>query len=338
MKKIFTTLFAVTALVLGIQAQTVKNLKIHFADGTTKSHKVTAVDSITFEDAVDYSDLTFDIQVSNVTSTSATTSVTASRADAFYYDNVVLAAYIPQFGSAEAVAQALLESILSEWEEYKDYYPDNTFADMYLYPGSEVDTYTYSTLDPETEYVSIAFGVDPVTLEVVGTVAAKTFTTEAAAPVEESDLTISFTEADGFLHITPSNDTETYFWGDFDKADVDEMGAEALVLDYITFLADLGYWDETSLTSGAKEVDIMDWFGYYNEPGTWVVCAVGCDALGRLTTEVFTYEITLTEEDLAGGAARVKAKVRQAIRYQQRQGTLKHKEVKLQAKKVALKK
>lgn len=338
MKKIFTTLFATAALVLGVQAQTVKNLKIHFADGTTKSHKVTVVDSITFEDAVDYSDLTFDIQVSNVTATSATTSVTASRADALYYDNVVLASYLEptSLGSAEAVAQALLESILSEWEAYKEYYPDLTFADAYLYAGSKVDTYTYTTLDPETEYVSIAFGVDPITLEIVGTVAAKTFTTEAAAPVEESDLTISFTETDGILHITPSNDTETYYWGEFDKEDVEEFGAEALVKDYIEFMVGLGYWDEESLTSGADEVDIMDWFGYYEKPGTWIVCAAGCDALGRLTTEVFTYEVTLTEEDFAGGAARVKAKVRQAIKDQQRQGTLK--QVKLQAKKVALKK
>ncbi len=320
MKKIFTTLFAAAALVLGVQAQEAQNLKIHFANGTTSAYSVASIDSITFEEST-VSNVTFDIQVSDITATTATVTVAATPDDAPFYFDVIEADLVAYYG-ATYIAEVLLEQMVELWEgQYKEMYEGYgyTFADLFLSAGT--DSYTYegnTALDPSTEYAVVAFAVDPTTLTVAGTPGTATFTT-LEKQVSSEPLTITFAEADGVLTITPSNDND-YLWVEFTPEEIEGFGsAEAAWQDYVDFALSMDYLSYF-ITSGEDEVICANWF----DPGTWTIIAAGVDvATGERTSDIYTCTVTVSEEDVAGGAARIKAKINRAIKAQQPKATIK---------------
>ncbi len=310
MKKIFTTLLASVAILLSANAQQAHNMFVHFADGTKQVYHVEDVDSITFVEAKDYSNLSFDIQVANVTSNGVTTTVKCNTADVLYYDQVFLKAALDEY-TIEELAQAQLEYMYEEWvmyeEEYKAEYGDDiTFADFF-YPGSYVDTYTYEELKPSTEYIVLAFAVDLDLLEAVGTPSMASFTTPAPEPSKNQ---ISFALENDTLYIYTTND-DPYFWNAFLPEDLEDYGTESYTeaWDLLTEELDaIGYMDYFT-SEGNEENSVEDYF--YGMPGTHTIVAAGWN--GVRTTDFFTFEMTLTEEQVGGGAELVVAKKPKAV-------------------------
>ncbi len=309
MKKIFTTLVALVALVLGLQAQK-HNMYLHFADGTKKVYHVEDVDSVTFVEAKDYSNLKFDIQVSNISTNGVTTQVKANTADVLYYDQVFLKAALEEY-TIEELAQAQLEYMYEEWvtfeDEYKAEYGDDiTFANFF-YPGNYVDTYTYSDLSPSTEYIVLAFGVDLELLEAIGTPDTVSFATSAPEP---SDNQITFSLENDTLFIHTTND-DPYFWNAFLPEDLEEYGVETYTEAWDLLVEELdaiGYM-EYFTSEGDEENPVESYF--YGLPGTHTIVAAGWNSVR--TTDFFTFEITLTEDQVGGGAELVIAKKPKAV-------------------------
>ncbi len=302
MKKTLTTLFASIAVLMGLQAQEQKHdMYIHFADGSRKVYHVEKIDSVTFKEAVDYSNLKFDIKISNITSNGATTTVSCNRPDVLFYNEAFKKSYFEQY-TIEELAQGQLEYMYEDWEQYQDEYKwefgeDITFADFFC-PGYYVDTYTYSSLKPETEYVVIAFGVDLNTMEVVGTPDTLGFTTIAPEP---SSNVISFSVANDSLYITTTND-DPYFWTAFLPEDIAEYGEDATAIDawngLVADLESIGYMDYFTL-QGSETIALKSQF--YGLPGTHTLVAAGWN--GVRTTDYFVYELVLTEEQVGSGKA-----------------------------------
>ncbi len=298
MKKIFTTLFASVSLLMGLQAQEQAqkhDMYIHFADGSYKIYHVEKIDSVTFKEAVDYSNLTFDIQLSNIYSNGVTTKVSCNRPDVLYYSDVFEKEYLNDY-TPEQLAQEQLEYMWADWEErgeeYKEVLGMESFADFF-YPGNHVDIYTYDYLKPEREYFVMAFGVDLNTMEAVGTPVCKEFTTLAP---EQSENIISFEVRNDSLFINTTNN-DPYFWNPFTDAEIAEWGAETAEDAWEAAVADFGdaiyYW----LYQGSVKGKLRSFF--YGEPGTYTLVAAGWN--GGRTTDFFTYEITVTPEQAGGG-------------------------------------
>ncbi len=296
MKKIFTTALASVAILMGVQAQKY-NMFLHFADGSKKAYHVENIDSVTFEEARDYSKVDFEIKVSDITSNGATTTVSCNTPDVLYYNEAFEKSYFDVY-TPEELAQGQLEYMLEDWEQYQDEYKweygeDITFADFF-YLGNYVDTYTYENLSPSTDYIVIAFAVDLNMMEVVGTPDTLGFTTIAPEP---SDNVISFAATNDSLFVNTTNN-DTYFWSPFTEEDLADYGVETYT----------EAWD--ALVAEAEEYDLMDYFTsegseayslesyFYGAPGTYTLVAAGWN--GLRTTDYFTYQLTVTEEQVGG--------------------------------------
>ncbi len=293
MKKIFTTLFAAAALVFGVQAQ--ENLKIHFADGTTTTHKVAAIDSITFEEEPVQESLFSSIEVTDITSSTAVISVTVTDPTASYALIVCTAAYLGQY-SVEYIAEALLSQTTAD-----DICQGNV-------------SYRWNQLPSESSFLVLAIAFDPLQGAAITEIAHTTFTTLAAAPAEKSDNVITMSVEEGVFNLTTTNDdpyllvvypTSELGGGEYTPQDLFDYE----LLYYSYYPEDFYYY------SGGFSQSISTIF---RAAGEYIFIAAGVD-INNLTqnTDLVTLTITVTEEDLAGGAARVQAKVADAVKKQQ---------------------
>ncbi len=312
MKKIFTTLLASVAI-LTLQAQAPQNMFLHFADGSQKIYHVQDIDSVTFEEAPDYSDLAFDIQISDINSNGARVIVKSNRPDVLWYSDAFEKGYLDVYTPAQ-LAQAQLEAMYQEWVQYEEEYKmqygeDMTFADFF-YAGNETDDYVYDYLDPATDYIILAFGVDLEMLEAVGTPAFKEFSTPEAEP---STNIISFSFANDTLYINTTND-DPYFWNAFLPEDVADYGVETATEAWEAVVAEMDEvgWLEYFLSEGSEANAVKSYF--YGLPGTHTIVAAGWN--GQRTTDYFIYELTLTEEQVTNESSHAPAKQLKAIKKQ----------------------
>ena len=113
--------------------------------------------------------LTFAIQVSDITATAATVSVTPSIDTVPYLESVVPANLLEEYKTVDSLARGLVEYYQSQGATY-----DQLVKNGYILRGKDV--YTYDALTPETEYLVLACGVDS-TLTFTTPIASKTFKT-----------------------------------------------------------------------------------------------------------------------------------------------------------------
>ncbi len=308
MKKIFTLLFSFCALSLNMRAQEQEqlyNLHVHLADGTSKVFHVEKIDSVTFHEAPNYSNLTFDIQISDIFSNGLTTTVSCNRPDVLFYNDVFEKAYLDKY-TPEQIAQDQLEYMWADWEEreeqYKEAYgADMTFADFFC-PGGYVDEYTYDYLKPEQDYIVLAFGVDLNLMEVVGTPVYKEFSTTSAVP---SDNIISFSVRNDSLIISTTNN-DPYFWNPFTAEDIIEYGATTATEAWELMVEEVdreGVLD-WFISEGSQKFTIKSCF--YQMPGTYTLVAAGWN--GARTTDFFTFKLTVTPEQAGAGQYSISAK------------------------------
>ncbi len=239
-------------------------------------------------------DATLAISVTNITSMGALISVTGTPANAYYYFDVTDAASVQEFG-LDTIAQYYLDYQKEDWEYYQEDYlaedPTLTFASLYLSQGA--DEYDYAELlNPATEWVVVAFFVDSATLNITGEVYSQSFTTPAAQP---SSNTFQVTTSETGFTITPSNE-DTYYWTIYEKDTVATYGAGLLWNEEIQFWYDFG-WLPYFTSYGVEEWAYCE---NLEAPGDYTIVIAGCEGTYQ-TTEISTFDLTITSEQIAAG-------------------------------------
>lgn len=228
-------------------------------------------------------EVVFTVSVTDITTNSATVSVTPSDATVTYYFDLIEKSVFDKYGDASV----LLEEVIADLQGYESYgYSLTDFlsqgADSYTYEGD-------TALDPSTEYCVYVAGVDAdgtITTDVT----TETFTTEAIVP---SDNTFTVTETNGHIEITPTND-DPYVWSVFTTESLGDLSDEELIDGVLYTLGeDLPYY----ITTGAYAVDMTN----LEEGVSYTVLVFGYDggATTGLTKYEFTYEAAAAADEVA---------------------------------------
>ncbi len=191
---------------------------------------------------------TFAINVTNITSSGATVSVTPSNNETYFFDIIEKSTY-EQYSSAALFANDIVAQLKSVCAE------ENSSLSDYLSLG--VDIYEYKLLS-DVEYYAYAFGLTS-NGEVTTDVTLKSFKTLDAAPAGPSEnelsLSVSRVTATGALvSVTPSNN-DTYYFDVIEKSVLDEYEAPLdFALEYIVWVKNdyesYGYTLADALSSG----------------------------------------------------------------------------------------
>ena len=208
-------------------------------------------------------DLTFKITVSNITASAATVALEPSKNDVDYYWTIVGAEDLKKYGADSLAAVLMLEEV----EYYESTY-ESLVEDNYIVKGK--DSYTFSTLQPETEYSVIAFPVDKE-LKVTGKAATENFKT--------AELVITET-----VNVSGEGELENYvdWFGMFAvTAAIDDNGA------YLTFTIDADEL-EGNFTEADLDPDYGAWL-VIDEKTNEYYSVVTLTAEGKLNAEGTEY-------------------------------------------------
>ena len=233
------------------------------------------------------------IDVTGITSNSATVTVTPSNSDAYYFD-VVEKEYLDAYtNSADFLADYVAE-IKDYIAELNAYGYNITFADFVSY-GKDTYTYEAGTLDPNTEYYAFAFGLSEEG-KVTSDLNKKAFTTLSSGNtgggsntsnntfnVKVSDIT----STGALVSVTPSN-YDTYYFDVVDKEVYDMYTDKSeFAADYMTEIAEVcatyGYSIADVLSSGS---DAYSFEGYLDPNSAYYAVAFGVSTSGAVTTNV----------------------------------------------------
>lgn len=172
------------------------------------------VDSVTFGEREDLTELTFEMSVTDITAVSAHVQITPSDESKYFI-------WLCQPTSAyEGMnGQQIAESYVENFKGMLDQY-------MGLYSG--IQDYPEYNLLPETEYFLIAFGYDQ---GINSQVYEQRFTTPAGTDPETLECEIKFTDIQperASFEVVPNDKTIYYFCGAFVKEDFSEEEARKL--------------------------------------------------------------------------------------------------------------
>lgn len=147
---------------------------------------------------------TFTIAVADITSSGAAITVTPSIVGAAYYWSLAPAADIAGLSDAQIVTNVILAEIQAMIEYYADWGFDLTFEDFLL---DEENSYTYSSLEANTEYVVVAayLDVDGNLHESVVKKAFKTLTDDQAVDMVNAEESATKFIRNGHLVIRKNN-------------------------------------------------------------------------------------------------------------------------------------
>ena len=187
------------------------------------------------------SDMTFDLDVEETSSSTARIGVSPSKDDETYFFDVMLAS------DADEMADAVLVM------EMENVYASYGGISNYLYKGSRFQN--YSGMTSGTEYCVVAFGYDadhPTTA-----VTRKRFTLSGSTESNALVLTVTNpTDKGAIVSVTPAS-ADTYFWNIYQKSFVDRYGSDtdALIKGIDTFLASQGGIG-AFLQTGSRAVEV----------------------------------------------------------------------------------
>ena len=238
--------------------------------------------------ALDKSDATFEVSVSDIGYNEATINVVPSSSTATYFVNIISVERMADFGEG---AEAYVNHLVA----LRDYYlgmgatTEQMIANL-CFAGEK--SLTVDDLKAGTKHYAYAIGVDDDFLPNTEAFVVE-FDTLAA---ESSELTfeVNITATD-YDHVegmvTPSNNDETYICSIQTAESLTWYDSEEEFMQ--TLLDDLEWWYggvETALHTGVT--DLSTYGGLYPETEYVVVC-FGYD--GAPTTELFTFPFTTTE-------------------------------------------
>ncbi len=148
----------------------------------------------------------FAIAITDITSTGATITITPADTTAYYYWSVVASELLQKY-TADSIALLLMQQ---EVEEYQSTF-ESLVEEGYIVKGK--DAYTYSTLDPDTGYLAIAFNVDK-DLKVTSEAVTKEFKTAEFVVTGHETLSsnnaefIDYIDAAGLFQVILEDDTK----------------------------------------------------------------------------------------------------------------------------------
>ena len=243
---------------------------------------------------------TFVVEVSDITATSATVSVTPSNSNTYYFD-VMDQSTINRFDSLNDFAVAYIDYLKSTMILY-----GYTLADV-LSLGSE--SYTLNKLEPETGYYAFAVGVD-ADGKITSNVTIKAFTTLSNDvndnPTSQNSFSINVTDITtngATVSITPSN-SDTYYFDVVEKAEYSQyVDSSAFAANYLADLQSLiteyGYTLADILSSGSDSYTYSDDL----DAGTdYVAFAFGVSTTGEITTDVTIKEFATLSSGSGSGS------------------------------------
>ena len=220
-------------------------------------------------------DVTFDITISDVTTSGATVNVVPSdKTVLYYFDKVEKSTY-----EAYKSDDDFMKKTMTNLREYVSSSGGALFSALSV---GETDHTFSNELRPDTDYYIFAFAIDSK-LNPTSKLSLKEFTTEA---VKMSNNTFEVSVNGGVITVTPSNN-DTYFWS-VEPSDLYEGQSDDYIMnDLIAYYDSEGYLDyylavgvssfdyTTLLTAGDSFTVYV--FGYEGTPTT------------ALTQHTFTY-------------------------------------------------
>ena len=238
--------------------------------------------------ALEESDTTFEVSVSDISYNKATVNVVPSSTTAIYFVNIMSEERLADFGEGD-------EAYINHLVALRDYYlgmnatTEQMIANL-CFAGEK--SLTVDDLKAGTKHYAYAIGVDgdflPNTKAFV--IEFETTTAESSALTFEVDFTnFYYDHVDGI--VTPSNNDETYICSIQTAESLTWYDSEEEFMQ--TLLDDLEWWYggvETALHTGIT--DLSTFGGLYPETEYIVVC-FGYDETP--TTELFTFPFTTTE-------------------------------------------
>ena len=234
------------------------------------------------------------IDVTGITSNSATVTVTPSNSDTYYFD-VIEKEYLDAYPSEAQFLADYVTEIKDYIDELNAYGYGITFADFVSY-GKDSYTYEAGSFDPNTEYYAFAFGLSE-SGEITSGMTKKVFTTlsnggNAGGGASTSNNTFKVNVSDitangALVSVTPSN-YDTYYFDVIEK-DIYDMYTDKkeFATDYMAEIAevckDYGYSIADVLSSGS---DAYSFEGYLDPNTAYYAVAFGVSTSGAITTDV----------------------------------------------------
>lgn len=242
---------------------------------------------------------TFDIEVTDISTMSATANVTPSDDEVlYYYEMLPRMVYEEEMGGTDEGIAAFMEQMLEENCESLGASMAEIVEMMCI---SGPDSYTDNYLDPDTEYLVWCVGLD-MQGRLITDIAKEEFRTLAVQP---SDITFDITVDDitgsgAFIQCAPSND-DFYFFDVWASTDLEGLDDDAVVTRIEEY-----YGGRISSHIGRGPVE-MDGEGMFEPDTEYTVVAFGYDAYVRnsdITRQTFctlpagaaadcTFEITV---------------------------------------------
>ena len=243
------------------------------------------------------SDITFDIEVTDITSTSANVRIIPSSDDVPYYFDVVSQYILTEFynGDAAAVVEDMFDSLLENGMPVEEVLQYTKWGEI---------RYSYDDdLSPDEEYVAYAFPINEQG-DVIAEGATYNFRTLAEEQPGVSDMTFDIevtdvTSTSANVRVTPSSDDVIYYFdiiadysGDvtvlvenmFESMASDGTPMEELIATFASQGADGWYYDNTL----SPDTEYMVYVVPINEQGK---------AIGEATIDYFTTSSMNTEMD-----------------------------------------
>lgn len=151
-------------------------------------------------------EVTFEITASDITEQTALIKVVPSDAKAYYYFDIIDAAYMEEFESDSAMVQDFIDYYVEMLEEYNEYYgTDYSFFEEFISQGE--DELEYEGLTASTQYYAFAAVVDSASNKVKGKVFKVPFSTK---DVEKVTFSLSASYNDTCVIFTPNNNSITF--------------------------------------------------------------------------------------------------------------------------------
>lgn len=220
-------------------------------------------------------DVTFDITISDVTSSGATVNVVPSDKTVLYYFDKIAKSTYATYKNEDDFKKEMIENLRS-------YVSTSGGALFSALSVGEAEHIYSNELTPDTDYYIFAFTID-AKLNPTSKLALKEFTTEA---VKMSSNTFQVMVSGGTITVTPSNN-DTYFWSVEPSGIYDNQSDEFIMNDLIAYYDGEGYleyylaqgvssFDYSTLLSVGESYTVYV-FGYEGTPTT------------ALTEHTFTY-------------------------------------------------
>lgn len=237
-----------------------------------------------FGDGSETSDMTFEITISDITTSGATVSVVPSDDTALYYFDKVTKEEYKTYDNDNNFMKAMIEKLRAFSEE------NGSSLASAISVGE--DSYTYNgELAPDTDYYIFAFAVD-AKLNPNSALALKEFTTPEA---KGSENTFQVSVNGGTITVTPSNNDQ-YFWDVVPSDTYQGKSDEYIMDDLINYYQEANYLEYYLI----RGVDSYDFSQYLTSGTSYTVYVFGYE--GMPTTTLTKYTFTYTSGNSSGGS------------------------------------